>query len=68
MNSYISVPTASFAAVDVSSAGYVSTTNQRRSVVGSYVGTSATTAVVGSYIDSDLGASAFDTSRYELAS
>ena len=68
MNSYVSVPTASFAAVDVSSAGYVSSGNQQRSVVGSYVGSFATDAGVGRYVDSDLGTSAFDSSRYELAS
>ena len=66
MNSYISVPTARLTTVDVSSVGYVTSVNQP--VVGSYVGTTAAITAVGSYVDSDLGASAFDSSRYELAS
>ena len=68
MNSYISVPTASFSAIDLSTTGYVSSANPSNSAVGSYVGRSAQGAAIGSYVDSDLGASAFDSSRYELAS
>lgn len=68
MNSYVSVPTASFAAVDVSSSGYVSSANKLHSAVGSYIGRSAENATIGSYVDSDLGASAFSSMRYGLAS
>lgn len=73
MNSYVTTPSNSTSnsmttIARTGTTGYVTVDADTSNVVGGYVTDVARSAVVGSYVDCDLGASALSSMSYQLAS